>query len=97
MPKGYIIGEIEVTNLAGYETYRRQSPKIAEQFGGRYLVRGGDAKLLEGVESIKRPVVIEFESYERALAFYTSPEYQEILPHRLENVKTMRLICADGI
>ncbi|MCP5073209.1 MAG: DUF1330 domain-containing protein [Rhodobacteraceae bacterium] len=36
MPKGYIIGEIEVTNLAGYETYRSQSPKLAEQFGGRY-------------------------------------------------------------
>ncbi len=97
MPRGYIIGEIEITNPEGYERYRSQSPKLIEQFGGRYLVRGGEAQLLEGTGAVKRAVVIEFDSYERALEFYNAPVYRAILPHRLENATTPRLICVAGV
>ena len=97
MPKGYIIGEIEITNLDGYEKYRSQSPDLIAQFGGRFIVRGGEAQLLEGEGDVKRAVVIEFDSYERAIEFYNSPAYQAILPHRLENSKVPRLICVAGV
>ena len=97
MPKGYIIGEIEITNLQGYENYRSQSPGLIAQFGGRYLVRGGEGQLLEGDGTMKRAVVIEFESYDRALAFYNSSAYRAILPHRLDNATTPRLICVAGV
>ena len=96
MPKGYLVGELEVTNPAGYAEYSRQVPAIIAEYGGRYHVRGGDAKLLEGAgEPAKRLVVVEFDSPERLMEFYNSPSYQAILPYRLNN-STGRVICVAG-
>ena len=43
--------------------------------GGRFLVRGGRCEQVEG-EGRSRQIVLEFDSYEIALACYRSPEYQ---------------------
>src|SRR5262245_46460511 len=37
----YIIADIEITDPAGYEEYRRRVPATVAQYGGRYVVRGG--------------------------------------------------------
>lgn len=94
MPKGYLIAELEVTNSAGYEEYRRQVPATIAAYGGRYVVRAGDARLLEGHGGPGRMVVLEFDSPERAMAWYNSPEYQAILPHRLNNSTGRAIIVA---
>lgn len=94
MPKVYLIAELEVTNLAGFEEYRRQAPATIAAYGGRYVVRGGEAKRLEGNGDPGRMVVVEFDSYDRALAWYNSPEYQAILPHRLNNCTSRAMIVA---
>ena len=96
MPKGYLIGELTVTNPTGYEDYRRQVPAIIGAYGGRYIVRGGDASKLEsGDPAVGRMVVVEFDSVDRLMEFYNSPEYQAILPHRLNN-SVGRVICVAG-
>src|SRR4051794_21444879 len=48
MPKGYIYAELEVTDPALFETYRPLAAASIAEFGGRYAVRGGDPKVLEG-------------------------------------------------
>jgi uncharacterized protein (DUF1330 family) len=70
-------------------------PAVVAAYGGRFLVRGGEAKLLEGSGGPGRMVVLEFDSPERALEWYNSPEYQAILPVRLRNA-TSRAICVAG-
>ncbi|MGH8726193.1 MAG: DUF1330 domain-containing protein, partial [Burkholderiales bacterium] len=37
----YVIAEIEVTDPAAYEEYRKQVPAVVTRFGGRFIVRGG--------------------------------------------------------
>jgi uncharacterized protein (DUF1330 family) len=37
----YVIGEVEVTDPATYEDYRRQVPAVVTKYGGRFIVRGG--------------------------------------------------------
>jgi len=70
---------------------------VIARFGGRYHVRGGAAQLLEGPGGpARRVVVVEFDSPERLMEFYNSPEYQAILPHRLNN-STGRVLCVTGI
>ena len=44
-------------------------------YGARFLVRGGRQEVLEG-KARSRTVVLEFPSYEAAVACYRSPEYQ---------------------
>jgi uncharacterized protein (DUF1330 family) len=52
-------------------------------YGGRFIVHGARPEVLEGA-SPGTMVVIEFPDRDRAVAWYASPAYQEILPLRTE-------------
>jgi uncharacterized protein (DUF1330 family) len=64
-------------------------------FGGRFLVHGGEAVVLEGSWP-GRVIIIEFPDRERARAWYESPAYQAILPLRINNSEG-DVIFADGV
>ena len=61
---------------------RRPGTGILQKFGGKFLARGGKFKILEGPEKFHRFVVIEFPSFEKAVACHESPEYLEAAAHR---------------
>jgi uncharacterized protein (DUF1330 family) len=92
--KGYVIGEIEVTDQKIYDEYRGQVLATIEKHGGRFLVRGGKAEGLEGAPP-KRMVVLEFGSPEQARAWYRSPEYAPLIVLRQKGSKG-RLVLAEG-
>lgn len=77
MPKGYIIGQITVTDPEAYKEYVIKDTPILERLGAKFVVRGGQQQVTEG-EAGQRTVVIEFPSYEAALAVYNDPDYQEV-------------------
>jgi uncharacterized protein (DUF1330 family) len=93
--KGYVIANVEVTDPVAYEAYRSQTAAIIDQYGGRFLVRGGAVQVREGDPGIGRLVVLEFASVEAARTFYDSPEYQAILPIRFETANST-LVIAEG-
>ena len=72
----YVIVDIEVTDPVLYADYAKAAGATVEQFGGRYLVRGGKAEALEGAADPKRVVILEFPTYERAKAWWESVEYR---------------------
>lgn len=74
--KAYILVQVDVTNPQQYAEYAKLSPGIIEQFGGRFVARGGRSETLEGTKAPTRVVIVEFPSYERAQQFYNSAEYQ---------------------
>jgi uncharacterized protein (DUF1330 family) len=73
--KGFWIGQVDVTDLEGYKPYMIANQAPFGEFGGRYLVRAGAQNIAEG-KGRSRTVVIEFPSYEGALACYRSAGYQ---------------------
>jgi len=81
MPKGYWIGRVDVTDAEAYHRYLRANGPVFARYGGRFLVRGGRFEAKEG-KARSRNVVIEFPSYEQALACYESPEYAEAMTLR---------------
>ena len=83
MPRGYWIAHIDVSDPEGYKSYISANAIALARFGGKFLVRGGKSETVEG-QARSRHVVIEFPSYEDALACYRSPEYAEALAHRLD-------------
>jgi uncharacterized protein (DUF1330 family) len=74
--KAYWIGRIRITDQAAYAEYVKRGVPAIEMHGGRILARGGKYVTLEGTE-IPRNVVIEFPSFDKAVACYRSKEYQE--------------------
>jgi uncharacterized protein (DUF1330 family) len=76
----YIISEVsEVVDPAAMEKYRALAEVTIKQYDGRYLVRGGEWESLEGEWELERTIVVEFPSWERAKAWYRSPEYATAL------------------
>lgn len=81
MRKGYWIATVDVANAAGYQAYVAANKTVFEKYDGRFLVRNGERTVVEG--SVRsRVVVIEFDSYGRALECYQSPEYQAVIALR---------------
>jgi uncharacterized protein (DUF1330 family) len=77
-PKAYVIVDMDVTDPDRYATdYVPLSGPSVEAAGGRYLARGGETAVLEGDAQPHRTVIIEFESFEAAKAWYDSPAYRE--------------------
>lgn len=75
MAKGYWVGRVDVSNADAYKNYVAANGVAFAKFGGRFLVRGGGFEAVCG-SSRARNVVIEFPSYDQALACWNSPEYQ---------------------
>ncbi|AWB19552.1 DUF1330 domain-containing protein [Methylobacterium currus] len=75
MAKGYWVGRVDVSNPEAYKNYVAANGVAFARFGGRFLVRGGSFEAVLG-SSRARNVVIEFPSYDQALACWNSPEYQ---------------------
>lgn len=74
MKLAYWIAHITVTKPDAYHEYKRAASAVVDQFGGRYLARGGTSETLEGTP-FARHVIVAFPSLDRALACYHSPEY----------------------
>lgn len=74
MPKGYWIARVDVLDDDRYRSYIAANAVAFAKFGARFIVRSGPFKNPEGMARA-RNVVIEFPSYEVAVACYESPEY----------------------
>jgi uncharacterized protein (DUF1330 family) len=91
----YVIGEIEVTDPAAYEEYRKQVLAVVTKYGGKFIVRGGNIDPKEGGWHPKRMVVLEFPSMAQAQKWYGSPEYAPLIKLRQKAAKG-RLIIVEG-
>jgi uncharacterized protein (DUF1330 family) len=94
MAKGYWIGRVEVSDLEQYKLYVAANALPFQQYGARFLVRGGQFENPEG-ESRSRNVVLEFPSYQAALDCWHSPQYQAAIKLR-EAVSTIDLVIIEG-
>ena len=92
----YVLVDCEVTDLAGYENYKKLAPPAIAKYGGRYLARGGAATRLEGDWDPRRIVVLEFPDAETAKRFYESPEYVAARAVRA-GAANMNMVLVEGL
>ncbi|MDP9434765.1 MAG: DUF1330 domain-containing protein [Actinomycetota bacterium] len=59
MPKAYVIADIDVRDPEAFARYRELSTSAAQRYGGRFVVRGGQATVLEGERQPARLVVLD--------------------------------------
>jgi uncharacterized protein (DUF1330 family) len=92
----YVINDIEVTDPATFDEYRRLSPPTVALYGGRFLARGGATQTLEGGWAPQRLVILEFATVEQAQAWIDSPEYASARRLRQASARS-NLIVTEGI
>jgi uncharacterized protein (DUF1330 family) len=92
----YVISEVDVRDAEDFEVYRTIAAKAIAQYGGRYLVRGGAASVVEGGPPPKNIIIVEFPTMERLREWYASPEYAEALKVR-QTALDRRLIFVEGV
>ncbi len=91
----YIIVQVNVNDSKRYEDYKKMVPSTLEPYGGQFLVRGGKVENLEGSWNPARMVIIEFDSVERAKAWWGSNEYAEAKALRQATADT-EMIVVEG-
>ena len=92
----YVVAEIDITNPEGYKAYTQQVPATIEKYGGRFLVRGGAHRVVEGDWKPNRLVLLEFPSMDHAQRWYDSEEYREPKAMRLK-AGTANLVMVEGL
>jgi len=75
---GYIVAEIDVSNVEGYskEFLPKAGPAL-QAAGAKFLVRGGKNEAIDGAPPAKRVIISQFESLEKAVAAYKTPAYMQ--------------------
>lgn len=73
----YWIARAKVTDPETYKKYTDRVPAILDRYGGKILARGGRYQIMAGPDhGFHRHVVVEFPTFEQAVACFQSPEYQ---------------------
>ena len=91
----YVIGDIEVTEPAAFQEYRNRVGATIEQYGGKFVIRGGRVNPKEGDWKPRLLVMLEFPSLEQAERWYNSAEYKPLIAMR-EKAASTQLIIAEG-
>ena len=87
--KGYLFAELDVVDASHfYKEYMSRVYPVLEEFGAIFLA-GTDAPVVkEGGRDVKRVVLLEFDSLQRAEEFYHSDQYQAIIGHRFKSARS---------
>jgi uncharacterized protein (DUF1330 family) len=70
--RAFVIAAETIKDESMFAEYRKAVPATVEAFGGKFIARGGDLRLLEGEWKHPRVVIIEFPSREAAEAWYAT-------------------------
>lgn len=79
----YFVAHIRINDAQEYQKYIDQAGVIFKKYNGEYLSIDNEPIILEGKWDYTRTVLLKFKSKSDFDSWYSSPEYQEILKHRL--------------
>jgi uncharacterized protein (DUF1330 family) len=92
--KGYWMVMVDVHDPEVYKQYIEANAAAFAQYGAKFPVRAGRYTSPEGPTG-DRHVLVEFDSYDQAIACYESPEYQEASKYRLA-ASTGQFVIVEG-
>jgi uncharacterized protein (DUF1330 family) len=93
----YWVARSRVHDPVEYKKYADQVPAILAKYGGKALARGGRVQIMEGPETFRRLVVIEFPTFEQGVACFMSDEYQKAAAFRRNGGGEVELAMVEGL
>lgn len=95
MMTAYLVLDFSIKDLRSFLPYAEAIPAFIEKHGGRYIVRGVKAEVMEGDWAPERMVVLEFPSGAHAKAFLGDPEAQALFDLR-KRTTVSKLVLVEG-
>lgn len=92
----YWIARSRIDNAVEYKKYTDLVPAIIARYGGKVLARGGRFRVMEGPDTFQRFVVIEFPSFDQAVACFESKEYQDASAFRRAGGGIVENVIVEG-
>ena len=92
----YWVARAKVNDPVEYKKYTDIVPGILAKYGGKVLARGGRYQIMEGPQKFHRFVVVEFPSFEQAVACFKSAEYDRAAALRRGGAGEVETIIVDG-
>jgi len=93
----YWVARSKVYDPAEYKKYTDQVPAILAKYGGKPLARGGRFQIMEGPKKFERFVVIEFPTFEQAVACFTSAEYDQAAAFRRRGAGEVETVIVESL
>lgn len=92
----YWVARAKINDPVEYKKYTDQVPAILARYGGKPLARGGRFQIMEGPKRFERFVVIEFPSFEQAVACFTSAEYDKAAAFRRDGAGEVETVIVEA-
>ena len=73
----YLVVQAKLTDPIRFRSYSDIVPQLVKDFGGEYIVLGGDNEVLEGGWNGARLVIHRWPDMKSAKLFWNSPQYRE--------------------
>lgn len=93
--KAYLVLDLSVHDFGGFKSYIAQIPAFIARHSGRYIVQGAQPAPIEGDWKPDRMVIIEFPERDKAEAFLSDPEIQDLFKVR-HRTTTSKLVLVEG-
>ena len=92
----YWVARAKINDPVEYKKYTDLVPDILARYGGRVLARGGRHQIMEGPQKFHRFVVVEFPTFEQAVACFISDEYDRAAAFRRSGAGEVETIIVDS-
>jgi uncharacterized protein (DUF1330 family) len=93
--KAYLVLDLSVNDFSRFKKYIAEIPAFIAKHSGQYIVQGVQPITIEGDWKPERMVIIEFPEREKAEAFLSDPDTQDLFKVR-HATTTSKLVLADG-
>ncbi|HVV81030.1 MAG TPA: DUF1330 domain-containing protein [Pseudolabrys sp.] len=95
MAKGYWLARLDISDREVFAEYRKRNAAPLVAFGGKFIVKGGKADTMLGPKRGEN-VVVEFDSYDKAVTCFRSDEYQAAAQYLKRACSTIEFVIVEG-
>ena len=95
MAKGYWLARLDISDREIFAEYRKRNAAPIAKFGGKFVIKGGKAETMLGPARGEN-VVIEFDSYDQAVACFRSDDYQAAAQYLKRACTTIEFVIVEG-
>ena len=92
----YWVARSRIIDPVEYKKYTDLVPGIIAKYDGKVLARGGRFQIMEGPDKFQRFVVIEFPTFEKGVACFTSDDYNKAAAFRRAGAGEVETIIVEA-